>query len=395
MILRTKKDAARESAAESTTQAPLREGAGPERKVQRIPLPHNSMFVLGLESNKKWLHGIRQDRRESFLKTPEEMASNGERISLTFRHIGTFLSSDESEIYGQGAVSKSKDDPRPVINGNHPDTEKLIQAFGSENHQSDFDWDASYGAGFDVLHFVPQLPRLFFAAGDVQSNRVRICLAEKGIEYTPHELQPNEVNTPSFRALNPRGTAPVLVDVDRERTTVCESLAILQYLEISYPSNDPEKFLLPHPVDERAAFALVLQIMQESERLASILAYGTTEEKENELAIWDGYLRKTEKYVMGDDISLADIAVWPVVDRFVGRSGWNLNDKYSALAMWRNAIASRKSVKGLVEVPKAVEERRQVDGRHEGTLDGGAATLETKEENTETLEEMMAKLGVE
>lgn len=353
------------------------------------------MFVLGLESNKKWLHGIRQDRRESFLKSPEEMANNGERISLTFRHIGTFLSADEHEIYGQGAVSKSKDDPCPVINGDHPDTEKLIQAFGSENHRSDFDWDASYGAGFNILHFVPQIPRLFFATGDVQSNRVRICLAEKGIEFIPHELQPGEVDTPSFRALNPRGTAPVFVDVDRERTTVCEPLAILQYLEMSYPSGDPEKFLLPHPVDERATFALVLQRMQESERLASILAYGTTEDKDAELVIWDGYLKKTERYVMGDDISLADIAVWPVVDRFVRRSGWNLGEKYSSLEMWRKAIAARKSVDGLVPVPKAVEVKKPKEEGCEKMLGDGVARPEMKEEKKEeTLEEKFEKLAV-
>lgn len=392
MILRTKKDAARQKATELAAQEQPREGTGPDRAVQRIPLPHNSMFVLGLESNKKWLHGIRQDRRESFLKTPEEMANNGERISLTFRHIGTFLSADEIEIYGQGAVSKSKDNPRPIINGSHPDTEKLIQAFGCENQQSDFDWDASYGTGFDVLHFVPQLPRLFFAAGDVQSNRVRICLAEKGIKFTPHELQPGEVDTPSFRALNPRGTAPVLVDVDRERTTVCESLAILQYLEMSYPSDDPEKFLLPHPVDERATFALVLQRMQESERLASILAYGTTEEKEAELIIWDGYLKKTDRYVMGDDISLADIAVWPVVDRFVRRSGWNLNEKYSSLEMWRNAIATRKSVCGLAPVPKPVEVKKQREEGHEKMLADVAESERKEEKKEETLEEKMEKL---
>ena len=27
---------------------------------QRISLPHNSLFVLGWESNREWLHGIRK-----------------------------------------------------------------------------------------------------------------------------------------------------------------------------------------------------------------------------------------------------------------------------------------------------------------------------------------------
>lgn len=321
------------------------------------------------------------------------MANNGERISLTFRHIGTFLSADEHQIYGQGAVSKSKDNPHPVINGDHPDTERLIQAFGSENHQSDFDWDASYGEGFDVLHLVPQLPKLYFAADDVHSNRVRICLGEKGIEFTLHELQPNEVNMPSFLTLNPRGTAPVLVDVDREKTTVCESLAILQYLEISYPSKDPDKFLLPHPIDERSTFALVLQRMQESERLASILEYGTKEEKDAELSIWDGYLEKNGKYIMGSDICLADIAAWPIVEKFARRSGWNLREDYPALELWRGTVGARKSTRRLFEVPNTIEEKKQQDKKKgEVTLEDMFAKLQVEKE--EQVEEQVAKLGV-
>lgn len=358
MILRTKKDAAREKAAESAWKDP--EGAGPERSVQRIPLPHNSMFILGLESNKKWLHGIRQDRRLPTLKSPEELSHDGERISLTFRHIGTFLSADEKEIYGQGAVSKSKDSTRPVINGDHPETEKLIQAFGSENHQSDFDWDASYGAGFDVLHFVPQLPKLFFGKDDVNSDRVRICLFEKGIEFTPHELQPDEVNTPSFRSLSPRGITPVLVDVDLGRSIVCESLAILQYLEMFYPSKDSERFLLPSIVDERTSFARVLQRMHESERVWSTLSHGTKEQIEDELETLNRYLVKTGKYIADIELTLADIAMWPVLNQFIKRTNWVLKGRWEALEGWRLCIAQRECVKKLADVTNKEEKLEEV-----------------------------------
>lgn len=128
---------------------------GVVRPSQRIPLPHNSMFVLGLETNAKWLHAINHDKRPIETKSPEERFMSGERISLTFRQIGTFLSADESRIYGQGAKGKTREDARPVVNGTR-EAARLLEAFGKENQQSGFDWDAVYGEGSDVLHFTPR-----------------------------------------------------------------------------------------------------------------------------------------------------------------------------------------------------------------------------------------------
>ncbi|KAJ3523258.1 hypothetical protein NM688_g8758 [Phlebia brevispora] len=89
------------------------------------------------------MHGVRTDKRPDKTKAEEEL---GERISLTFRHIGTYLTADQSRIWGQGARGKTKDDARPVVVGGE-DALKLIVAFGEENHRSDFDWDANYGEG--------------------------------------------------------------------------------------------------------------------------------------------------------------------------------------------------------------------------------------------------------
>ena len=143
MTLRMKKDRARLlPGAETDTPRPS----------QRIPLPHNSMFVMGPDTNKEWLHGINHDKRPLNQKDEDERFENGERISLTFRHIGTFLDKDSTMIYGQGARGKKKEDMRPVVNGTQ-EAADLLEAFGKENSQSDFDWDGTYGAGFDVLHF--------------------------------------------------------------------------------------------------------------------------------------------------------------------------------------------------------------------------------------------------
>jgi glutathione S-transferase len=309
------------------------------------------MFVLGLESNKKWLHGIRQDKRADYLKQPEEYSFNGERISLTFRHISTFLSVDETRIYGQGATSKSKDDPRPVINGDTPEAQKLLEAFGTENQQSDFDWDATYGAGSDVLHLKEQLPKLFSVDNDTDCWRVRLCLYEKGIKFSSHELnaEDDETTAPSFLTLNPRGTTPVFIDVDKEKTTVYESLAILQYLEMFYPSKQEDKYLLPSLTDERSAFARVLQRMQESEHLSAILQSPTPdlEAIEYELSIWNTYILKAGGHVATRDISLADIAAYPVIADFTQRTPWNMAH-WPEVEAWLTNMECRESVRACL-----------------------------------------------
>ena len=65
----------------------------------------------------------------------------------------TFLTSDEKRIFGQGAKAKTAGEARPVVRGG-AEAEKLIVAFGKENHRSDFNWEENYVEGFDVLHFV-------------------------------------------------------------------------------------------------------------------------------------------------------------------------------------------------------------------------------------------------
>jgi len=125
--------------------------AGSTRTVQRIPLPHNSVFILGLATNQKWLHGIRADKRIPTVKTPEETAYNGERISLTFRYIGTFTDGTRTRIWGQGARSKNKASAGLVSN-DEKEMKEMILAFGHENQRPQFDWDTEYGTGFNTLH---------------------------------------------------------------------------------------------------------------------------------------------------------------------------------------------------------------------------------------------------
>lgn len=147
MRLRTKRGAARGSSAESLA-----------RTTYRVAMPHNSMISMSLPTNAQYLHGINADKRPAVELTPAEKAFDGQRISLTFRHIGTFLSADAKHIWGQGAVAKTPKEARPVINGNVEESTRMVNAFGAENTASSINWDAIYGEGFDVLHLKAATP---------------------------------------------------------------------------------------------------------------------------------------------------------------------------------------------------------------------------------------------
>lgn len=95
------------------------------REVHRVPLKSNSVFVLGLNTNRCFLHEIKRDRRRVEEKDEEERGDKfeGARISITFRDIATFQSSDGQILTGQGAHFSLNDE----------DNEALLKAFSKEN----------------------------------------------------------------------------------------------------------------------------------------------------------------------------------------------------------------------------------------------------------------------
>lgn len=116
------------------------------REKQRISLQHNSALLFGLNTNRKWKHSVKMDKRPDNIKTPEELAFGGQRISLTFRAIGTFVDGD-GKISGQGAY-KGTDEP-----DKREQQETMLIAFGQENGDPHFDWAKYYSRGFSVVDF--------------------------------------------------------------------------------------------------------------------------------------------------------------------------------------------------------------------------------------------------
>ncbi|CAD0113004.1 unnamed protein product [Aureobasidium uvarum] len=219
------------------------------RVTQRIPMPHNSMFVMGLETNGSWLHGIMPDKRPAVEHIPAESAYGNMRISITFRLIGTFLSADSKLIWGQGAVAKEKSQARPTINGHPEESQKLINAFGVENQVTAPEWNSIYGTGFDVLHLKSELPEhekpmLFLSGDETTDAAVTAHLSELNVDVETIPPPMEQLND----GLTDANGDPLTVTVAHQRiicfrqaggmhVEVQGKNAIIKFLEERYMAN--------------------------------------------------------------------------------------------------------------------------------------------------------------
>jgi nicotinamidase-related amidase/alkylated DNA repair dioxygenase AlkB len=154
MRLRTKR-AITPSNTEPTTTSPSTP-SNQYRTTHRVRLPHNSALLMSLPTNAKYLHSINPDKRAVSELRPSETAYEGQRISLTFRKIATFLDAESKYIWGQGAVGKDRHEARRVVDRDDggdavAEVEKLVRGFGAENAAAEIRWEEWYGEGSDVL----------------------------------------------------------------------------------------------------------------------------------------------------------------------------------------------------------------------------------------------------
>lgn len=354
MRLRTK----RSPAASKDPVDPTSEPA--QRSTQRVVMPHNSMFVLGLKSNEKWLHGIMADKRASSERSELETAYGGMRISLTFRHIGTFIDAKERTIWGQGATAKHQRDAADVISADDDESERIIRAFSKENYSADFDWEAHYGDGFDVLHLhapPEDLPLLFLSNNSVENAQAQICLAEAKIKYTA-------LAAPSLETT----TQIMWRDVDTHHTEVEGASTILLYVDKYFPLDTT-----PHSKPCTAAAYPLLTLAAE---LAD--AWGKRDDDvryQTLLENFEARISESGPYIAGNRFTIADCAIWPLVDEAVrwrgednaaeGWMGWN-EERFPALtAFHKGTLKKKASVKRVLEL--GVKERTRLEEGEKAT----------------------------
>ena len=77
------------------------------------------------------------------------------------------------------------------------------------------------------------------------AQKVRIVLAEKGLEWKSHHLslRDGESRTSEYKKLNPNGVVPTLITDNNE--TIIESTVIMEYLDEKYPT-PPLKSVAPY-----------------------------------------------------------------------------------------------------------------------------------------------------
>ncbi|HWA75818.1 MAG TPA: glutathione S-transferase family protein [Polyangiaceae bacterium] len=165
---------------------------------------------------------------------------------------------------------------------------------------------------------------LYYGSGSPFAWRVQLALGHKAIAYEAKLLSfsAGDLRQPSFRALNPRGEVPLLLD---DGFPLAESAAILEYLDERFPDSPKlfpgdlrERALARRLVREvdchlaRAEVMLTEELFFESnpaERDAARIAEGRAL-MARELAYFDGLLSAK---VFGERFTAADFTLYPFV----------------------------------------------------------------------------------
>jgi maleylpyruvate isomerase len=158
--------------------------------------------------------------------------------------------------------------------------------------------------------------------------RVRIALGLKGIAWetvvVDLRASARAQHSAEFRAVNPHGLIPVLIDGER---TLTQSLAIIEYLEETHP----HPALLPRPPAERAAVrALAFAVACDIHPLnnSRVLEYLRRQLAQDETGVnlWYGHwiaqgfaalerdaqrLSGDGRHMYGSSVTLADVCIVP------------------------------------------------------------------------------------
>lgn len=216
------------------------------------------------------------------------------------------------------------------------------------------------------------------------SKKVRHCLHEKGLAYQSHfvDLERYEHHDPKYLALNPNGVVPTLV---HDGMVVIESGVINEYLDEVFRDR-PLRPGAPHArarmrvftkmADEyglpatrvptwtrlkrnqikamdEAEFEIVIRdtpLVDHRVKLKALRGDGFSEvEREEALGRMDYIYDRCEaaladnRYLVGDTISLAEIALLPYVDAFA-KLRQELLQRHPRTAQWYGDLMARPAV---------------------------------------------------
>ncbi|KAI9349251.1 glutathione S-transferase [Zopfochytrium polystomum] len=205
---------------------------------------------------------------------------------------------------------------------------------------------------------------LVWGSGSGPSRKVMMALYEKGFPFQGQLVSFDNKDTQRaewISRLNPRKQVPFLVD---NGLVVTQSHAILLYLEDVHKEAQP---LLPS-VDNMELRTKVLARMFEADdvivrRMQEVLAKASAKGSSAaaqlegaladffaELDIWEDHLAKNASayvggWLVGSQITLADIALFPLVSTCVERFALDLTKKHARLHAWHSQVSVRPSAR--------------------------------------------------
>jgi GST-like protein len=166
--------------------------------------------------------------------------------------------------------------------------------------------------------------------------KVAIMLEETGLPYEPHlvSFDTNEQNSPEFLSLNPNNKIPAILDPDGpggRPLPLFESGAILIYL-----AEKAGRFL---PRDAAGRYAAIQWVMFQVSGVGPMFGQlgffhkfagkdfedkrprdRYVAESRRLLAVLDRHL-ETREWMLGDEYTIADIAIFPLVNNLIGFYG--------------------------------------------------------------------------
>ena len=207
--------------------------------------------------------------------------------------------------------------------------------------------------------------KLYQSDGSPNSRRVRIFVAEKGIELTlvPVDLAKSEQRSDEYRMINPRQMVPTLVLEDG--TAISEVPAIWRYLEETYPTKPllgatPKEKALVSMWERRVeleGFAAVMEGVRNAmpglkgraiagphdyEQIPALVERSKLRVA-NFLSDLDVQLTNAP-FVAGERFSAADITALVTIDFAAKALAVSTPEEHRALTRWYEAVSARPSM---------------------------------------------------
>ena len=207
-----------------------------------------------------------------------------------------------------------------------------------------------------------ETPLLYESKGSPNARRVRVFIAEKGIEIARRaiDLGSREQFSDAFKAVNPRMQVPALQLADG--TVITEVLAIWRYLEEAYPhkpllgttAKDKALVTMWERRTELDGFAPVMEAVRNAlpglkgralsgphdyEQIPALVER-SKQRVSNFFADFNARL-ESAPFVAGDEFSAADITTLVTVDFAANALKMPIPESHQSVRRWYENISSR------------------------------------------------------